>query len=302
MALMQESSTTTAPSPTTTTTANPATTIAAKDPLPVGPSGLPSPPVIELRGGGKELALRPTSYCWSGDGKGACVTGVRSQSPPDIGSPAEIEVGFDAPNWRFTATAVITGQRCGRAQTVTLDPTGPTTYRLRPIGAAGDYVISLFGRGAKGAVHGGDVSASFRWHTPSDGPNVAPVATASIVAGRPPESRSYGVEMSIRNLRSSPGPDGISASAVVTSSDGASMAIDLERKSLECSPEGSVAFAAAKELGDQAARLGSAPFRYDVTVVISGMAYRGTGTWPDDVDSECSPCTRMQFSPPLPGL
>jgi len=66
--------------------------------------------------------------------------------------------------------------------------------------------------------------------------------------------------------------------------------------------EGSVSFTAAKELGEQAAKLGSAPIRYDVTVVIDSVAYRGTGSWPDDVDSECSPCTKLQFSPPLPGL
>jgi hypothetical protein len=88
----------------------------------------------------------------------------------------------------------------------------------------------------------------------------------------------------------------------VTSANGAAVTIDVERHSAECVPEGSVAFGASREQGDRAARLGPPPFRYDVTLVLDGTTYRGTATWPDDVDPACSPCTRLRFTPPLPGL
>ncbi len=48
--------------------------------------------------------------------------------------------------------------------------------------------------------------------------------------------------------------------------------------------------------------MGAAPFRYDVTVVIGSTTYRGTAIWPDDMDAECSPYTRVRFIPPLPGV
>ena len=102
-------------------------------------------------------------------------------------------------------------------------------------------------------------------------------------------------------LRATPGPEAVTATIVVTAADGVSMAIGLERGSAECVAEGSVDFTAAKELGERAAHLGPAPVRYDVTVVLDSTTYRGVGVWPDDVDSEFSPCTPLHFTPPLPG-
>lgn len=148
-----------------------------------------SPPPIHVRNDGEELVLDPWAFCWSEGMMSVCADGFAPDPLPDVGSPGEIEVAFDVPGWYFTATAVATGQTCGRAQTVELEATGPTTHRLRPIGAAGDYQISLTGRGGPAAGDRGDVAASFRWHTPRNGPDVAPSATASIVGG----SRGSGV-------------------------------------------------------------------------------------------------------------
>ena len=69
---------------------------------------------------------------------GVCADGHPPESPPDIGRPEEIEVEFPVPGFSFTATARPHGVACGRAHSVTLEPIGPTTYRLRPVGAAGD--------------------------------------------------------------------------------------------------------------------------------------------------------------------
>ncbi len=219
-----------------------------------------------------------------------------------MGSPGEIEITFPVPGFRFTATTHRHGEMCGRAQTVTLEPIGPGTHRLLPVGQAGDYVVTLSGRSGEGVMPKGDVSASFRWHSPRDGPNEAPTAAASILAGSPTDLRSFGVGLEVHDLRATPRPGRVAATAVVTSREGASMTIDLERRSEECADEGSVFFDAAEALGEQAARLGSAPFRYDITLVIDSIPYHGTATWPDDVDPACSPCTPLRFNPPLPGL
>jgi hypothetical protein len=262
------------------------------------------PPPVLVRGGGRELALPPWSSCWQAGNVGTCSDGRPPESPPDIGSPAELEVEFPAPDWRFSARATLTGEDCGREQSVELPATGPTTYRLAPIGPAGDYTITLFGRGRPGAGQKGDVSTTFRWHTPRAGANEAPSATASIVAGRGSEPPvSFGVEFSARALGVPTRTGTVGGSVVVTSGNGASMSIPLEpRNAGDCVPEGSLYLGAPAELGAQAARLGPAPFRYDVTLVLGSVSYRGTGTWPNDEIPDCSPCTALRFTPPLPAL
>jgi hypothetical protein len=245
--------------------------------------------------------LSAWSSCWRTPTVGTCADGGPPAQPPDIGDPAQLEVEFAAADWRFTATAVPTGQECGRPQSAELPATGPTTHGLAPIGPAGDYTITLFGRAREGAAQGGDVATTFRWHTPRRGPNEAPTATASIIAGRPTEPVSFGVELSARALGVPTPPGTARASVLVTSSNGASISIDLQPRPVgDCVPEGTLYLGGPEELGKAAARLGPAPFRYDVTLVLEGVPYRGRGVWPDDQLSECSPCTTLRFDPPLP--
>ena len=277
----------------------------ADDPAPpsTGPGGrFAAPPPIRVRGGGTELALRPWTYCWSGEMSSVCADGRPDDSPPDLGDPDHVEVRFDVPGWRFTATAVPFGDPCGRAQSVDLEPTGPTTYRLDPIGAAGDYVITFFGRGTEAAPQRGDVSASFRWHTPRRGPTESPAATVSVVGGRGQDLLIYGAEVSVSDLRTTPGPGRITAGVLVTNADGSSFRMNPERRDHDCQPEGSVFFTADRDVARPTAKSGPAPVQYEVTLVIDSKRYVGTGTWPVDVDEQCSPCTRLRFSPPLPGI
>ena len=279
----------------------PTSTVAVSGKAP-DPGPGPSPPPVYIRGGGREIKLLAWSFCWSGAGKGVCADGHPPDSPPDIGDPSELEVAFDSPGFRFVATAEHHGVTCGRAQSMPLQATGATTWRLTPLGPPGDYDVTLFGRGTEGSADKGDLAATFRWHTPKAGPNEAPTATASIIAGGQPEVRSFGVELSVADLMATPRPGRATARVVVTSANGAALTIDLERRDLECVPEGSVSFIGPSEVGQQAARLGPPPFRYDVTLVLDSATYRGTGSWPGDVDADCSPCTRLRFTPPLPGL
>lgn len=286
---------------TSTTTGSP---ILAPVPSPRA-AGIDSrPPPIRVRGGGRELMLGPWSTCWRNATGSVCADGTPPDDPEDIGSPAELEVEFAAPEWRFTARVTLTGEECGREQVMELPATGPTTYRLAPIGQAGDYRVTLLGRSREGAAQKGDVATTFRWHTPRAGPNEAPAATASIVAGRtsqPPVS--YGVEVTARALGVSTRKGMVAGSVVVTSANGASTTIPLEgRNAGGCVPEGSLYLGASDELGRQAAALGPPPFRYDVTLVLGTTTYRGTGTWPNDQVDDCSPCTALRFTPALPAL
>jgi len=215
-------------------------------------------------------------------------------------------VAFDTPGWQFsaTATAVATGQTCGgREQSVDLQATGPTTHRLVPIGRAGDYTITLNGRSTQAATNKGDVVTTFRWHTTKDGPNEPPSATVSIVGSRPGEKLSFAGELSARALGVSTRTGKVTASALITSSTGASLTVDFHpAPGFDCVPEGSLAYRTVDEVGAQVAALGPPPLRYDVTLVLGSVVYRGTGSWPGDVVSDCSPCTRLQFNPPLPAL
>lgn len=183
-----------------------------------------------------------------------------------------------------------------------LPATGPTTHRLLPIGKAGDYTMTLNGRSTDSAANAGDVVTTFRWHTPTNGPNEAPSATLSLLA-TPPEARaSLGAELSATALGVSTRAGQAKAAAVVTSSTGASLRLEFQDPSDECMPDGSLFLRSDGEDGRRLATLGPPPFRYDVTLVLGNATYRGTGTWPGDEISACSPCTRLRFDPPLPAL
>ena len=281
------------------------TTVAAAPapPATLAASAVTRPPAIHVRGGGKELVLSPWTACWSSGAATGCADGRPPEVPPDIGSPPDIEVGFDAPGWRFSATTVPTGQACGgRSQSMDLPATGPTTHRLLPIGRAGDYTITLNGRSTEAAPNKGDVVTTFRWRTTKDGPNEPPSATMSLMASTPALRASMGAELSARALGVSTNAGTVEASAVVTTSTGGTLAVAFERSNVECVPDGSLFLRSPNDDGKAIAGLGPAPYRYAVTLTLDGRTYRGTGTWPQDEIHECSPCTRLRWDPPLPAL
>lgn len=269
---------------------------AAQDP-PVPPG---SPPTIHLRGGGRKLSLRPFSFCWREGAAARCGDGPAPRAASDIGSPAQVEMAFAATGWQFTATFERSGTTCGRARSTQMTPTGPGAFLLEPMGPAGDYTVSLFGRGQDAAGTGGDALATFRWHTPRDGPTNPAAARASVLSGQPPEVGSVGISLMVEHLRTTPAS--ARASVVVTSSNGASLPIGLEPDPQPCARPGSLSFTAAEALGHEAARLGPAPFRYEISLTIDGVTYRGQAQWPDDMVIDSEPSTRLRFDPPLPSL
>jgi hypothetical protein len=253
-------------------------------------SALERPPQVVIRGGGVELRLDASSYCW----KNACVDGVPQGELPSLENARRAIVSFPEPDWRFEATVVPHGQRCGRQQTAALKRLSDTTYRLRPLGRAGDYDVSLFGRGA------GDLYVSFRWQTPVDGPRPNPAATISIIANHDGQPASYGVSLDAQNLRAT--PKAVTGRVDVTSASGAQRAIDLTSTASDCEPEGTIRLGASEDEGRAAAALGPGPFTYEVALDIDGVTHHAVAHWPADEDPECSPCVPLHFDPSLPSL
>ena len=281
------------------------TTVALAVPTP--PTFVPAPaaprPPLVLRAGGTETQTRIWSSCWRSGNSSTCADGRPPPVPIDIGSPGQVDVSFDTPGWRFSATAVPTGQECGgRQQTMELPTTGATTHRLSPIGRAGDYTITLNGRSTEAATNKGDVVTTFRWRTTQDGPNQAPVATMSFMATPAAAKVGSGAELSAAALGVSTNAGTVEARAVVTTSTGATLAVDFLPSSIDCVPDGSLFLRSAADDGKALAALGPPPYRFSVTLTLNGVAYRGTGAWPQDEIHDCSPCTRLRWDPPLPAL
>jgi hypothetical protein len=252
--------------------------------------GFEPPPDVVVTAGDVELMLQPWTACW-GNG---CYDGPPPEDLAEVGSPTEILVEFPVPGWEFSATVQPTGEECGRRQTEPLERIGETKYVLRPIGLAGDYEVTLFGRGP-----GGDVFVSFRWVTLEDGALPVPEATATIVAEHDGVLDSYGAEVSVWNLAATPVE--ASGEVKVTAAEGGSHTFALDRENRGCW-EGTVSFTAPVEEGLAAVEAGSPPFSYEVTLVLDGQTYTGVGIWPDGVDPECAPCVTLSFDPPLPAL
>jgi hypothetical protein len=250
---------------------------------------LDRPPPVEVSGGGISLSLEAWTACW-GNG---CYDGMPPVDPADIGNPDEIIVEFPEERWGFSATVTPVGEECGRSQTEPLEPVGATAHRLLPIGLAGVYDVTLFGRGP-----GGDLFVSFRWTTPSNGTMPVPAATASILADHDGQIDSYGVEVPVWNLAVT--PESASGQVTVTSSEGNTHTFDLTREDLGCS-EGSIYFTASLDEGLTAAGLGNPPFTYELALELDGETYIGIGVWPN-VDPECAPCVPLIFEPSLPAL
>ena len=248
------------------------------------------PPPVEVRGGDTVLDLEAWTACW-GNG---CYDGGPPVNPEDIGNPDEIIVEFPEEGWEFSATFTPVGAECGRRQTEPLEPIDATSHRLVPIGLAGVYDVTLFGRGP-----GGDLFVTLRWTTPADGIMPVPAATASILADHDGQIDSYGVEVPVWNLAAT--PESASGQVTVTSLEGNTHTFDLTREDLGCS-EGSIYFTASLDEGLTAASLGTPPFTYELTLGLDEETYVGTGAWPDEVDPECAPCVPLTFTPPLPAL
>lgn len=253
------------------------------------------PPDVIVRGGGTKVELQPYTFCW-GD---VCADGTEPDPPPDVGSPAELEVEFPEPDWGFSARFKRAGDLCARSQVAELEALSPTTHRLVPHGAAGSYDVNLSGRGASG-----DLFALFRWTTRVDGPLPEPEAWLSVLADHDGLVYHSGVELRVTNLASS--PDQATAHVTVTSAGGEQLTFEPTQSSgvpEGCDAiEGSLSWRSPEADGERAPALGEPPFDYTVDLELDGRSYVGTATWPDDEHPDRAPAVPLTFEPPLPGL
>jgi hypothetical protein len=250
--------------------------------------GMESPPPYRLRFAGQELVLRPHTWCY----RSGCVDGF-AQEPPSVGSPAVIRVRVPVDGWDLQATFTPSGHRCGRNQTVRPVKRGGW-FVLRPAGHAGRYDVELFSQGA------GDLIAAFRWKTTADGALPVPEARLAVIAGSGGRPVSYGVELALQNLATT--PRSAQARVTVTAANGRSLRFAATRDPQRCWPEGTVYFDGPDGRGHEAAALGGFPFRYEVTVTLGGRVFRASATYPADEIQGNEPSVALQFSPPLPAL
>jgi hypothetical protein len=251
---------------------------------------LDAPPPVTVRFFGDSMELRPYTYCYGN----ACADGIPPADPPDVGSPEEIIVEFPLEGWSFSAYFRPAGYECGRVQEMPLTPTADGRYELRPAGYADIYDVTLFGQGD------GDLFATFRWTTPADGPLPTPEARLAVLADHDGRVDSYGVELELTNLAST--PKEVSATITVRSESGDAVTFKATRARQTCRPEGTLYWDGPDGMGLAAAALGDGPFTYEVEVVLDGVPYAATATWPADEIAGNEPSVALGFTPDLPAL
>lgn len=266
-----------------------------------GQTGIEQPPPFRVRYDGHELAIHPYTYCYDG----GCVDGFDAD-PPDIGSPGEIRVHVPVPEFELSVYAreltrkprpdkPFTDVTCGgRSFEVPVEDLGDGWYAVRPFGPAAHYDIQLFAQG------GGDMVASLRWRTPTDGPMPTPSARLALIADNDGEPDSYGLELAVDDLAETPRT--ARAEIEVTAGDGRSMAITAEQSKDPCRSAGDLYFDRPDKPAKEAAQLGDFPFTTTVTLTLDGRTYRATAVYPDDEIRGNEPSVALRFAPALPGL
>ena len=279
----------TTPRRTAVVGADPAPGLTAAEPD--STDGVPGrPPPVTVRAGSKSFGLNPFTYCY----QVACVDGIPPHDPPFVRDASQVVIDFPLDAWSFTATFQPTGDSCGRMQTVRLQAVKPGSFLLHPLGRAGTYDVTLFGRGE------GDLAAIFRWTTPVDGPLPKPESRLAVLADHDGTVDSYGVELEVSNLAATPAS--ATAAITVTAKNGASLTFPAARSQGGCWPEGTAYWDGPDAKGLAAAALGQAPFTYTVTLELEGRRYVATAHWPDDEIAENEPSVALEFDPALPAL
>jgi hypothetical protein len=255
------------------------------------PSRLATPPPLVIGNASTRVEVLPYTFCF---GIG-CVDGKQPRPFPNVGGGDSLIVEFPIDGWTFTAMFRAADDACGREMRTPLTATAATTHRLDPVGRAATYDVELFGRGPTG----GDVIVWIRWTTTRDGPLPQPEARMALVAAQRDAIVSYGVELAIANLATTPAS--VRATITATSAEGRSLTFEPTRSSGGCTV-GTLLFFGPKEKGSEAAALGRAPFVYEVRLELDGATYVARARWPDDEDPELRPNVRLGFEPPLPAV
>lgn len=250
---------------------------------------LESPPAVTVRTPQTEFELKPWTYCY----KAGCADGFPPEDPVDVGSTDVVTIEFPLPDWSFTAIFSPVGEDCPRRQSTVLQRNGDGAFTLEPVGHPDTYDVTLFGEGD------GDLFVSFQWTTTQEGALAKPEARLALVASNDGVPDSYGVELMLSNLATT--PTNATATITVRSKDGEALTFDATRAA-GCLAEGTAYWDGPDEEGLAAAALGDPPFTYEVEVVLDGSRYVATALWPDDEIVGNEPSVELKFSPALPAL
>jgi hypothetical protein len=255
------------------------------------PSESDAPPPVTVHFFDESVALRAWTYCYGN----LCADGSPPAAPADVGSPEQVLVEFPLPDWSFTASFQPAGNPCGRIQDAPLDSAADGRFLVRPVGYAGTYDVTLFGRGP-----GGDLFTTFRWTTPSDGPLPEPEARLAVLGDDDGGIGSYGIELELANLART--PEQASARITVRAADGGELTFDATRSRERCWPDGTVYWDGPDAKGLEAAGLGTGPFMYRVEVVLDGSRHVAEAEWPADEIPGNEPSVALEFTPSLPSV
>ena len=260
------------------------------------------PPPVSVRGDGTALALEPFSFGFLG----GFSDGPQPKVLPDVGRADHLTVSFPLDGWVFHASLRPAGAgELGREQQTTLRANGDGTFTLDPAGRAGSYDVVLEGVGARQ----GTFATAFHWTTTVDGPLAKPSAVLAVVSTNAAGAVVYfGVSLNIANLARTPKT---SAVTVTVSSRGAKPVTLTGTRPAEPRPtmDGSVywdgpQFSPQEKGGPilRAKDLGTAPFTYDVSLMLDGRTYNAQAVWPRDVIAGNEPEVNLTFTPPLPEI
>ncbi len=247
-------------------------------------------PTVVLQLDGQQAVLEPWGYCYGN----SCVDGMPVPPFEDAGERNLVAFSFPLKGWTFEATFSPAGEsRCERTINVPVEKTGNYTFEVPTAGVAGAYEVGLFGRGP-----GGDVITTFTWTTTETGFLPDPTGYAGIVADNDGEPDSYGIEVGLEALASSPAD--ASVTITVTAANGRSTTIGPIAQDEVCAGDGRVNFVGDEADGKRAAALGPSPFVYRLEITLDGQTYVGTAVWPRDEKPDLAPYAALKFEPPLP--
>jgi hypothetical protein len=245
-------------------------------------------PPVTLDLDGERVRLNPWTFCYGT----MCADGWDPGPYFDVGQREAVAFSFPDRGWEFEATFKECGKdRCARRITMPVRKTSAQTWVVEPIGPAGRWDVTLFGRGV------GDVVTTFSWTTTVDGRLPGAATGSAAVLADNDGLDSYGVEIYVRDLAGH--PEDATAEVTVTSADQKSVTIptDLERP---CYDEGTLWFKAPEVEGRRATQLGDGPFTYTVRLVLDGTTYTGVGEWPTGETEEIAPHVPLTWTPELP--
>lgn len=280
------------------TEAGPGSTAPATTTVPPEDRGGPddpssAPPPVVVTGAGPAMELEPWTYCYGA----LCADGAPPEDPPDVGATDTVQVAFPLDDWTFEATFEAVGQECPRRITVPVVEGPDGSLAVEPAGRPGTYDVTLFGRGD--GEGGGDLFVTFRWTTSAEGVLPEPAARLAVLADHDGVVDSYGVELVLSDMAAT--PTAADATITVRSREGREHRFTATLQA-SCVSEGSVSWNGPIEDGEVASALGTAPFTYEVEVVLDGVSHRAVAVWPGEQIAGNEPSVALTFDPPLTAM